>query len=105
MYWRGTTTARNINYFYTRNIVWNSLWWGLVATGLALHLNLQPVVAEGELGASHLWYWGDGNNHTNTTRFNHLKRNALLSCQQTEPLDHQTRSAWEFSLFTVACFR
>ena len=105
MYWRGTTTSRNINYFYKWNIAWNSLWWGLVATGLALHLNLRPVVAEGKLGASHLWYWGADSAHANTTRFNHLKRNALLSCQQTEPLDNQTRAAWEFSLFTVACFR
>jgi hypothetical protein len=76
VYYKETTTTRNINFFYKKNILWNSVWTGLLFVALALHLNIQPKT-EAE-------WSGKGN---------FLKRNKLLSCD-----DGENRTAFEFSM-------
>jgi hypothetical protein len=85
VYFKTTTTTRNLNYFVKRNILWNSFWLGTVFLVLVLHLNIKPEVEEGG------WLG----------KMNHCKKNTLLGCQEQPITKKNNRTMHEFSFYNM----
>ena len=77
VYYKETTSARNLNHFVKRNIIIQNGWILLVFVVLVLHLNISPEQAEGGP-------YG---------KVNYLKRNVFFSCQ-----DDKNFTAGEFNI-------
>ena len=71
LFFSKTTTAKNLNYFHRRNILFTNILFGLLFCLLTVQLN----------------YWGD------SVEGNYAKRNHLMSCQE-----NATTKEFEMSL-------
>ena len=79
VFFKDTTTARNVNYFYKRNILLTNGIFALIFAALIAHLNLDPYQGFHEFDA----------NSTDAPKvdqfkedsFNFVRRNVLFSCK------------------------
>ena len=75
-----TTSARNLNYFYKRNILLTNGLFLLLFGALAVHLNVNPhehIIVTPDITSNHQF----GLDEFKQDSFNYVRRNVLFSCK------------------------
>jgi len=79
VFFKDTTTGRNVNYFYKRNILFTNGIFALIFATLIAHLNLDPYQGFHELDANSTVVLGV--DQFKADSFNYVRRNVLFSCK------------------------